>query len=347
MYSDKKILITISGYYERFQINTIESCIKRAKHPERLSFAIAYHEDHKIDTSNIANKISRYIIPKGTKTGVQKAKNILFSMLLDEDFILSIDSHVIMMPDWDEELLADYEARLLRAENKKIVISGNFGNETSMGGLDYEYCLKNYFNNDKFFAEKRENEIVDFISDGDYKRLLSMADYYGTMIQTVPQLDHISTDYRMELRDRELTNIYSGNFSFYPRSWIDEGWNISAEMFFSADQPESAMNIFTSGYDVWRPRWKYHAHMSDHDPDMEFKYFMLGHREVNANRYFDIERDMAGIKWFLRVINNGYPGQSRPRSVADFFEFFELDITKYPENKLELYNLVYKEIENS
>jgi hypothetical protein len=123
MYSDKKILITISGYYERFQINTIESCIKRAKYPERLSFAIAYHEDHDIDTSHISNKISRYIIPQGSKTGIQKAKNILFSMILDEDFILSIDSHVIMMPDWDEELLADYEARLLRAENKKIVIA--------------------------------------------------------------------------------------------------------------------------------------------------------------------------------------------------------------------------------
>jgi hypothetical protein len=87
--------------------------------------------------------------------------------------------------------------------------------------------------------------------------------------------------------------------------------------------------------------------MSDHDPDMEFKYFMLGHRAVNANRYLDAEKDMDGIRWFLSVINNGYPGQPRPRSVREFFDFFNLDISKYPENKLELYNLVYKEIENS
>jgi len=45
----KKILVAISGYYERFQINTIESCIKRAKYPENISFAIAHHEDHLVE----------------------------------------------------------------------------------------------------------------------------------------------------------------------------------------------------------------------------------------------------------------------------------------------------------
>ena len=147
----QKILVTIAGYYERFQVNTIESCLKRAKYPDRISFAIAHHEDHTVDTSHLNTRINRYIIPKGDKVGVQKPKNILSKMVQDEDFVLSIDSHVIMMQDWDEELIKDYEDRVNSAENKNIVISGNFGNSVQVGDLEYDYCLQEYFNNDNFY----------------------------------------------------------------------------------------------------------------------------------------------------------------------------------------------------
>lgn len=344
MYSDKKILITISGYYERFQIKTIESCIKRAKYPDRLTFAIAYHEDHVIDTSHIKNKIFKHVIPRGYKTGIQKAKNILFSSLMDEDFILSIDSHVIMMPDWDEELLLDYYDRLDSTENKNIVISGNFGNTNPIGGLDYNLCLEEYFDNENFFNQKNKNYIVDFITDGSYDAVPKSEAYYELMINTVPYLDHVYKDEHRYMLDREHTNIYSGNFSFFPRSWVDSGWNISRQIFFSGDQPETALNIFTSGYDMWKPRWQYHIHMSDHPEIVETQSFMLGEEPYAANRYFDIRADMSGINWFLEVINDGYPGGPRPRSVKEFFDFFNLQISNYPKDKLELYNLIYSEV---
>ncbi len=316
----QKILVTIAGYYERFQINTMESCLKRAKHPERISFAIAYHEDHVIDTSHINARVSKYIIPNGDKVGVQKPKNILSKMIQDEDFILSIDSHVIMMQDWDEELIKDYEDRVNSAENKNIVISGNFGNSVQVGDLDYHKCLDEYFNNDKFFNEKITNAVEEFIVDGDMRTWddVKDADYYQVVLNSIPFLTHGHGD-----NIRELNNIYSGNFSFYPKAWFDK-YNFSEEIFFAGDQPETAMNIYTSGYDIWMPRYKYHIHMVDHSstrPGVSFEY---NGKTFYANRYFDINKDIAGANWFLKVINQGY-GDERPRSVDDFFNFFKLN----------------------
>lgn len=314
-----KILVTISGYYERFQINTIESCLKRAKNPENISFAIAHHEDHIVDTSHLNARISKYIIPKGDKTGIQKPKHILSKMLNDEDFVLSIDSHVIMMPDWDVELVKDYKNRVLNAENKNIIISGNFGNSMQLGGLDYDLCLSEYFNNDNFFNEKIANEMEEYIVDGDLSRVKYPTDHYEVMLNFVPYLT-----YGNGRNPVHLSNIYSGNFSFIPRSWFDKGFNFSKDMFFSADQTETAMNMFTSGYDIWMPRFKYHIHMTDHNPDGLFIIEEIDGKKYHANRYFDINKDREAISWFLDKINYGYR-DDRPRSVEDFFNFFKLN----------------------
>jgi hypothetical protein len=317
----EKILISISGYYERFQINTIESCIKRAKHPERLSFAIAHHEDHVVDTSHIPNRVSRFLIPTGDKIGVQKPKHILANMLNDEDYLLSIDSHVVMMPDWDEFLINDYLDRLEFAENKKIVISGNFGTSEKLGDLDYQYCLDTYFNNDEFFNKQEQNSLNEFLVDGDPKSVKSVRDYYETVLNKVPYLTYGSES------KKSLANVYSGNFSFFPREWFNE-YNFSKDMFFSADQPETAMNIYTSGYDIWAPQYKYHCHMTDHSSTAPGTVEIFEGNEIATNRYFDINKDFSGIKWFIKKINEGY-NDYRPRSIQDFFDFHKLDKSKY------------------
>jgi hypothetical protein len=317
-----KILITISGYYERFQINTIESCIKRAANPENISFAIAHHEDHIVDTSHIFNRISRYLIPKRDKIGVQKPKHILSNMMQDEDYLLSIDSHVIMMPNWDKVLIEDYLHRVSTSKNKNIVISGNFGNSIQLGDLDYQYCLDNYFNNDEFFNTQEKNFIDEFIIDGNPKSVKGDADYYEMALNKVPYLTHGNGT-----KPIELSNTYSGNFSFFPRSWFNK-YNFSKEMFFSADQPETAMNIYTSGYDIWSPRFKYHCHMVDHSSTRGGVVAEFEGKTVQANRYFDIEKDYKAILWFRDKINNGY-SEERPRSVNEFLDFFKLNKELY------------------
>lgn len=317
----QKILVTISGYYERFQINSIESCIKRAKYPERVSFAIAHHEDHKVDTSHIPNRVSRYIVPKGDKTGIHKAKNILATMIKDEDFLLSVDSHIIMMPDWDVEIIKDYEDRIENATNKKIVISGNFGNTTNIGDLLYEDAVDKYFNNDSFFNTKEPNIMNEFIIDRDPNKEILSTDHYHLSLNRVPTLTFGNSGIK------ELSNIYSGNFSFFPTEWFKNN-NFSKEIFFSADQPETSMNIYTSGYDMWMPRFKYHCHMSDHRTNPENVEYVLNGKLVTANRFFDIQKDYDGVSWFLDKINNGYDGH-RERSVREWLNFHNLDISLY------------------
>jgi hypothetical protein len=64
--------------------------------------------------------------------------------------------------------------------------------------------------------------------------------------------------------------------------------------------------------------------MVDHSstrPGVSFEY---DGKTFYANRYFDINKDIAGRDWFLYVINNGYE-DDRPRTVDQFFEFFNLN----------------------
>jgi hypothetical protein len=324
----EKILVTISGYYERFQIDTVLSCIKRASNPERLSFALAYHEDHVIDLTVIPNKVKSYIVPKGVKAGIQPMKNKLFSMLEDEDFVLSIDSHVIMMQDWDKELTSEYYEKINAATNKKIVISGNFGNTINVGHLTYEDAQQNYFNSESFFTQKELNKPLDSVTYGNLFSPGGPEDYYGTVLSLIPVTTYKDSG---PILDNLPTNSYSGNFSFFPRSWIDEGNSVSEDIFFSGDQPEMSMNIFSSGYDIWAPKLVYHCHMRDHKDGTRLQKFSLGHNKFQANEYFDIEKDVSGILWFLEVIKNGYPGRKRPRSIKDFFDYFGLDKKVYEE----------------
>jgi hypothetical protein len=342
MYNEKKILITISGYYERFQIDTVKSCIKRAAYPDRLSFALAYHDDHKIDLSGISNKVKTYIIPKGERVGIQPAKNRLFSMLEGEDFILSIDSHVVMMPDWDKELLADYYEKVAIADNKKIIISGNFGNTINVGEMEYEYAVDNYFNSESFFTEKLANPSVEYFDYGYLFQPQSSQDYQGTVLSYLPYLTYNKSGY---LPSDVPSNIYSGNFSMFPKEWVESGNNFSKEIFFSGDQPETSINIFSSGYDIWAPKFKYHCHMRDHVQDQRLQRFRLGSFDFCANEYLDIEKDLFGITWFLNVIKNGYPGEKRARSLEEFFNYFNLNKKEYdkdiPQILLEKYKNLF------
>jgi hypothetical protein len=326
----QKILVTISGYYERFMINTIESCIKRAAFPERISFAIAYHEDHILDTSNITNRISRYVIPKGDKIGVQKPKHILSKMIRDEDFVLSIDSHVVLMPNWDTEMIKDYEDRVSNAENKNIIISGNFGDSEQLGWLDYDECLKKYFNNDSFFNQKKSNKMSEIIVDSgklyDLKHFeYSKNDWYGYCLNQVPVMEHLEGAGSIE-----LTNSYSGNFSFIPSKWFKE-YNFTEHVFFSADQVETSMNMYTSGYDIWAPRYKYHCHMIDHKHDTSSGRTVVSrfnNIEFHHNRYFDLEKDYAGIQYILGILKNDY-NNKRPRTIKQWMDFHKLDHKLY------------------
>jgi hypothetical protein len=326
-----KILVVIPGYYERFHINTIESAIKRAKHPENVSFAISYHEDHRIDTSHIKNKISKYVIPKGEKVGVSVPRSILPQFKKDEDFVLIVDSHVIFMPEWDEELLNDYYDRLENANNKKIIISGSFGNTTPVSHLKYDDALSKYFNNDNFFNEKIKSKIYEFYVDkGKYKSEEEVYPNYTELLRTrMPGMTHHVNMPEPEGGYPEKTCVFSGGFAFFPSEWFDK-YKISQKLFFAGDQEETGINIFTTGYDVWMPRYQYHIHMSDHKKP-SFQWIVFEDKLWNAHLYIDIEKDLSGFNWFLNVLKNMRYDDDiiRERSIQEFFDFHGLDSSIY------------------
>ncbi|MEY3378251.1 MAG: hypothetical protein RLZZ328_1411 [Bacteroidota bacterium] len=330
----KKILLVISGYYERFQINTIESAIKRAKYPERLSFAISHHEDHVVDTSHISNKVYRYIIPKGEKLGMNKPRSILSQFKTDEDFVLIVDSHVIFMPEWDEELIFDYLDRVENAENKNIIISGSFGNTINIGHLQYENALDEYFNNDSFFNEKQKNVMYEFYIDkGKFQEVVGReipdVDYQGRMRNSIPTMTFASGDKSRPELIPHMQNIFSGGFSFFPSKWFDM-FSISQKIFILGDQEETAINIYTTGYDIWMPRSKYHIHMADHK-EGGIEEFNYNGSKVYTAKYFDIEKDQSGLNWFWSILKNMEYDDNikRPRDIRGFFDFHKLDETLY------------------
>ena len=107
------IFIAIAAYCEPELVSTIESCLTKARHPERLRFGIClqYDESDPLTSSNSLDQYSqdlrfRYVkYPFEDSKGGSWARNIAQQLYENERFTLQIDSHSQMLESWDVILI--------------------------------------------------------------------------------------------------------------------------------------------------------------------------------------------------------------------------------------------------
>ncbi len=116
-----KILVEIATYHDPDLLNTVNSAIKQADHPERVFFSICYQGDDTNDYEALEKiqgcKLKHLKEPE--IKGLCYARSLCQQMIEDEDFIYQIDSHMRFVKHWDTKMIE----QLLSFNDPKAMIS--------------------------------------------------------------------------------------------------------------------------------------------------------------------------------------------------------------------------------
>ncbi len=104
------IFVQIASYRDKELPRTIESCLERARHPERLSFGICWQYDEAtmldldswIDDARFRIETFHYRESRGCCW----ARHLTNRLYRDETYTLQIDAHMRFAPGWDERCIA-------------------------------------------------------------------------------------------------------------------------------------------------------------------------------------------------------------------------------------------------
>lgn len=99
-----KIFIQIASYRDRELIPTIKDCLKNAKYPENLVFAIGWQHDdtETLDGYDNDPRFKIIDIPYKDSKGVCWMRHQLNLLHTDEEYCMQLDSHHRFAPNWDE-----------------------------------------------------------------------------------------------------------------------------------------------------------------------------------------------------------------------------------------------------
>lgn len=122
------IFIQIASYRDPELLKTLADCIKNAKHPDNLRFAIAWQhaKEDKWDTLTKYKKDKRFKILDinyQESKGVCWARSLLNEQYAGETYTLQLDSHHRFVKDWDVQMIEMLES-LKEKGHKKPVLTG-------------------------------------------------------------------------------------------------------------------------------------------------------------------------------------------------------------------------------
>ncbi|MEE9372264.1 MAG: GlcNAc-transferase family protein [Saprospiraceae bacterium] len=227
-----RIYVSISAYLDIDILNTIESCIDKAKYPDNLTFGICWQYD--MNTSKESNLIddlaSKYSIQidrqpyRGSK-GVGWARSKAMSFYNNEKFCLQIDSHIRFIQDWDELLINDYNVLLDKSDKPIISYLPPDFNVPRNGGADIGF---------------------------DYDDQLDMIN----IPEIVGITDEYWFDYANHVQSTGYKNIeipvLDSSFVFTDGRWISEVYP-DPEMYYLGEEVAISIRSYTSGYDLYSP----------------------------------------------------------------------------------------------
>jgi len=117
-HQDKTIFIALASYCEPELIDTINSCLEKARYPENLRFGICHQYDNAdvLTHADCLDQFSqdrrfRYVVYHHKESnGGCWARNIAQQLYLNEDYTLQIDAHSKMVESWDTILIEMLES---------------------------------------------------------------------------------------------------------------------------------------------------------------------------------------------------------------------------------------------
>ncbi len=296
-----KIFVSIASYRDRFLPFTIDSVLRQAKHPQRLTFGICWQAD---DTENLDDylddprfRIRKY--PYYASLGYGWARAEIQKLYAGEEYHLLIDSHTYLAEGWDENLIAQLESK----PGEKPLLT------TSSPPFTFD----------------ADGRVVIPWQDTDRDGVPLMK---CERLLPAGWIDIQMSD-RRKSEEHERTGLVCCNFVFTHGHWIREVPEDPA-MINAGHESALSVRTFTHGYDIYLPNELQVWHL-------DYGNYPDGKR----NKVWEAKSDSwqaDGTRNMLRRLHALFYGSEDPkilgryglgseRSVADWAELTGLDLT--------------------
>lgn len=131
---NESIFLNIASYKDPELLNTVETLIRNAVNPRRLSIAICQqeHPDRFVDfrQPQVQNLRYNYLDSQGVCWARRKAQELYNS----QQYFLQIDSHIVMVERWDE-LMINQIKQVKLTTNNPVVFSAYPAGYQVVGGI--------------------------------------------------------------------------------------------------------------------------------------------------------------------------------------------------------------------
>ncbi len=306
---NQTIFVSIASYLDPMLFFTLTDAVAKARHPERLSFAVVDQsaEDQRaaIGALPFARQVRYVHLHPQDTLGVCWARATAFSLYDGEDFILQIDSHMLFEEAWDEKLLAQH-ARLKERSPKPIVST-------------YPYRF-------------------DFV-DG-VPQPMKNEGRTALVLRPHPEKNPTPDDAVLRFMARHLFTDepvlgchVSAGFLFAAGSFVEEV-PYDPYLYFHGEEQSLAVRAFTRGWDIFHPLLipVYHLYKSEGTAYQTHHW----HGETEARRAFRssylLERARQRLNRLL--MGDGLPGAYGLGSVRTLAQYSELSGIDYANQKI-------------
>ncbi len=304
------IFISIAAFCDPYLIHTIQDAMNKAKHPNRLVFAVVDQ-----NPSNRRQALQA-LTPKPTlryvnlhpieSKGVCWARSIAFSLYHNESYLLQIDSHMLFDQDWDEALIHQIEA--LRVRHPKPILT------TYPYGFEFE-----------------DDKPVVKIAVSD-KTTLVLRPHPDTPLGA----DTPTLRFRAEhvfVREPVMGSHIAGGFMFTLGRFVDEV-PYDPHLYFHGEEQNLAVRAYTHGWDIFHPPYipLYHLYKTPNTEHKSHHWHPDWEKERDINWVsLKAAADQRLTDLLYKRKHLGSYGLGTARSLEDFAYFSGID---YPNKRI-------------
>lgn len=232
------ILLEIPGYCDPQLMNTVNSALLQADHPERVHLAICHQDDNMTDYFTLKKYKNCKVkhLSTAESKGLCYARNICQQMLEDEDFVMHTDSHMRFIKHWDTLIIEQWKS----FNDPKAIISAYPPNCNTKDMMSYPL----------------DHEAFSKPGNGAFMHAMEFMDMETCYVRFCAR--NITKDNHQEMIGK-LNPFMSGGYFFAPAQ-VDRDIPSDPKMFFLADEISVAARLYTHGYNLRNPGECYAYH---------------------------------------------------------------------------------------
>lgn len=213
------IFVSIAAYRDPQLVPTVEDCIAKARHPERLRFGICWQHSPGEDTLPYRQDECFRILAIDWRDskGACWARSEVMKLWRGEEWFLQVDSHCRFAIDWDVKLIEETK----QTKSPKPILS-TYASPFTPGG----------------------NEVL---AEGP----LQIA-FQGFTDDGIPHMKPVAIPDWRNLKGPRRARFLSAGFLFTNGRFVEEV-RYDPELYFLGEEAAMTLRAFTSGYDLFHP----------------------------------------------------------------------------------------------